>query len=421
MERFMNFIQEKLVPPLVKLGNQRHLMAVRNGLAITIPFIIIGSLFLIIGNLPFEWWGKFIGDFGPKLNAPVNVTFGALSLIASAGIGYSLAKEYKLDPISGGIIALIGFLLTQVNEKYELMIDNFGSTGLFTAIIVSLIAIEILKLFVKKNIVIKLPDGVPPAIANSFVALLPGGAVLLVVWLIRVVIGFDITEFLALVFSPLVFALNTLPGMLILVLFICLLWSVGVHGDAVLGSIAGPIFLQYLTANTEAYMNNQPIPYITAEGFNTMFVCMGGTGVTMALVLLCLRSKSKVYKSFGKLAFPSSVFEISEPVVFGFPIVFNPLMFIPFIVTPLVLTTITYFLMYFDIIGRPVAMVPWTMPPIIGPFLLTGGDWKAAVWSVLALIIAVVIYYPFFKAAEKQQLKLEKNEELSAGKSEVSM
>lgn len=203
--------------------------------------------------------------------------------------------------------------------------------------------------------------------------------------------------------------------MLVLVLFICLLWTVGIHGDAVLGSISGPIFLQYIAANTQAYINHQPIPYITAEGFYTMFVCIGGTGTTMAIVLLSLRSKSKVYQSLGKLALPSAIFEISEPVAFGFPIVFNPLMFIPFVLTPIVLTTLTYLLMYFNIIGRPVAMVPWTMPPIIGPFLVTGGDWKAAIWSIISIILAVIIYYPFFKAAEKQQLENERREEIAAG------
>jgi len=407
----MNYFQEKFVPPMVKLGEQRHLRAVRNGLSVTIPFIIIGSVFLIIGNLPFPWWISFIGSFGAKLNAPVNATFGILSIIAAAGIGYSMAKEYKLDPISGSIVSIVGFMLTQMTKDYGIDLTNFGSTGLFTAIIVSIIAVEILRFFVKNNFIIKMPSGVPPAIANSFASMIPGGAVILLVWIIRVVLGFNITAFLAILFSPLVFALNTLPGIMVLVLFICLLWSVGIHGDAVLGSISGPIFLQYIVANTQAYAHHLPIPYITAEGFYTMFICIGGTGTTIAIVLLSLTSKSKVYKAFGKVAFPSSLFEISEPVAFGFPIVFNPLMFIPFVLTPLLLTASTYMLMFFDIIGKPVALVPWTMPPIIGPFLVTGGDWRAALWSIISIPIAVIIYYPFFKIAEKQQLKNENSEE----------
>lgn len=414
MEKFMNFFQEKMVPPMVKLGNQRHLKAVRNGIAITIPFIIIGSLFLIIGNLPFNGWDKVLGDFSGKLAAPVSVTFGIIGVLATMGIGYYLAKDYDLDPISGAAISLIGFLMTQLNEKFALVTDNFGSTGLFTGIVISIVSVEILRYFVKKGFIIKLPEGVPPAIANSFASLLPGGAVLVLVWVIRVVLGFDITHFLGIVFSPLVFALNTLPGILIYTLFVCLLWTVGIHGDAIMGSIAAPIFLQYIGENTKAYLAHQPIPYITAEGFWSMFICIGGTGATLSLLLLMFGSKSKLYKSLAKLALPSGIFQINEPVTFGFPIVLNPVIMIPYIVTPLLLTTITYLLMYFNIIGRPVALVPWTMPPVIGPFLVTGGDWRAAVWSIASILLAVIIYYPFFRSAEKQQLINEAAEELLA-------
>lgn len=409
----MNFFQEKLVPPMVKVGEQRHLKAVRNGISATIPFIIIGSVFLIIGNLPFPGWANFIGGFASKLNAPVNATFGILAILATAGIGYNLAKDYKLDPISGAILSIVGFMLTQMTPKYDLDLTNFGSTGLFTAIIMSLIAVEILRFFVKHDFVIKLPKGVPPAIANSFASLVPGAALVLLVWIIRVVLGFDITGFLVIVFSPLVFAVNTLPGMLVIVLLSDLLWWVGIHGDAIMGSIAEPIYLQFIAANTLAYSHHLPIPYITAEGFYSMFICIGGTGAVMAIVLLSLTSKSKVYKAFGKLSLPSSIFQISEPVVFGFPIVFNPFIFIPFIITPMILASITYLLMLYNIIGRPIAMIPWTMPPIVGPFIVTGGDWRAAVWSVISIGIAVVIYYPFFKASEKQQLKDEKKEEVT--------
>jgi len=404
VEKFMEYFQKNIVPPMVKMGNQRHLRAIRGGLYVTIPFIIIGSFFLIISNLPFEGWSDFLGDFAPKLGAPVGVTFGLLALITSIGIGYNMAKEYSLDRISGGVIAMVGFMVTQVNSEYKLVIDNFGSSGLFTAIVISLLSIEVYKFFVERNIIIRLPEGVPPAVLNSFASLIPGAAVVVLVWLIRVVLGFDITAFLAIVFSPLVFALNTLPGMLFFEFLVCLLWTVGIHGDNVVGSIAEPIFLQYLAANTAAYMAHQPIPYITGYGFHTLFVAVGGTGATIALVLLMITSKDKAYKSLGKLALPSAIFEINEPVIFGFPIVLNPTMMIPFILTPMVLCTATYFLMDLNILARPVAVVPWTMVPVIGPFLVTGGDFKAAIWGAVSILISVCIYYPFFKSAERAQL-----------------
>lgn len=410
MERFMNFFQEKMIPPLVKVGNQRHLMAIRNGLAITIPFIIVGSIFLILGNLPFAWWPDFIGGFADKMNVVVNSTFGVLGVVAAIGIGYYLAKSYELDPITGSVISFVAFLLTQVTEEFKLDITKFGSEGLFTAMIVSIFAVEILRFFVKKDIVIKLPQGVPPAVGNSFIALTPALAVVVTLWVIRVVLGFNITGFITTIFSPIVFALNTLPGILVYSLLVTLLWSAGIHGDMTLQGVADPIFLQFLTVNTAAYIAHKPIPYATASGFYALFVNVGGTGATLCLVLLMLRSKSKLYKSLGKVAFPSACFEINEPVIFGFPVVLNPVILVPFTVVPLVLTTLSYLLMNFNIIGKPVAMVPWTMPPIIGPFIATGGDWRAAIWSAVSLVIAAIIYYPFFKTAEKQQLANEANE-----------
>lgn len=404
MEKFMDFFQEKVMPPLIKIGNQRHLVAIRNGLTITIPFIIVGSIFLILGNLPIEGWEGIIGEFGVKMGFVVNCTFGVIGLLSAIGIGYHLAKGYDIDPISGAVMALVAFLITQVTPDYQLDISNFGATGLFTAIIVSIFAIETLRFFIKRDLVIKLPEGVPPAVGNSFVALTPSLTVIITLWLIRVVLGFDITSFITSIFSPLVFALNTLPGILIYSLLVTLLWSAGIHGDMTLEGVADPIFLQYIAANTEAFLAHKPIPYITASGFYPMFVNIGGTGATLCLVILMLRSKSKLYKDLGKVALPSACFEINEPVIFGFPIVLNPIMLIPFTIAPLILTASTYLLMFFNIIGKPVALVPWTMPPVIGPFLATGGDWRAAVWSAISIVIATCIYLPFFKAAEKQQL-----------------
>lgn len=407
MNKFLDFIQNKLVPPLTKMGEEKHLKGVKDGLIVIIPFVIIGSMFLIIQSFPNAAWANFVAPYSNQLLVPVNVTFGMLAIIASLGIGYNLSKQYNVDPISGALLSLIAFLLTQVDGKFSLDTSNFGSTGLFTAIVTSIITIEIIKLCIKKNFVIKLPENVPPAIANSFTSLIPGTIVILLIWILRVVIGFNITAFLKLIFSPVVFALNSLPGIMVYVFFMCLLWSVGIHGDAVLGSIGAPIFLQYIGENTKAYMAHQAIPYITGQGFIDFFINIGGTGATLALIILMLRSKNKTYKELGKLALPSSIFEINEPVIFGFPITFNPIMMIPFVTAPLVLTILTYALMYFNIIGRPVLVVAWTMPPIISQFLVTGGDWRAAIWALISIIICTFIYLPFFRAAEKEQNKTE--------------
>lgn len=405
MGGFVEWVNRVVIPPLAKVGEEKHLRGIRNGIILSVPFTIAGSLFLIISSLPIPGWDKIVGPYTAMLSVPVNVTFGVLSIIATLGMGYNLAKEYGQDTIMGALMSLVGFFMLQVTPDYTLDVNRFGSVGLFTAIAVSIFCVEVQKYFVRRNLVIRLPENVPPAIANSFVGLIPTGVVLFVLWFIRIVLKFDLTLFINAVFKPVVFALNTLPGILVYLFFMCLLWTAGIHGDSVMSAIGAPIFTQYLTANVQAFVAHQPAPYVTASGFIDLFINIGGTGATLSLVFLMLRSKDQGYRALGRVALPSGVFEINEPVTFGFPVVFNPLMMIPYIGVPLLLTIGTYVLMAANIIGRPVASVPWTMPAIIGPYLITGGDWKAALWSAIEIVIAAVGYYPFLRASEAQRAR----------------
>ena len=411
MNKFSDWIQNKLMPPLVKVANQRHLKAIRNGLVITLPIIIAGSIFMIIGNIPIDAWTKFLEPYTPMIDGATNVSFGIIALLASAGIAYELCQEYKVSPITGVSLSVMAFMITQLSDEFALNPDGFGSGGLFTAIIAAIISVEIYQFCIKKNWVIRLPDGVPPAVGNSFAALIPAVITLVLFWVVRVPLHFNINEFFQGLFSPLVFALNTLPGIMCYTLLVSLLWCAGVHGEMTLEGVASPIFLSLITTNALAYQTGQPIPNVVAEGFSSLFVNIGGTGATLALVLLMLRSKSKTYRQLSKISLPAAVFEINEPVIFGFPIIMNPLMMIPFILVPLVLCVSTYLLMYFDIIRAVVIQVPWTMPPIIGPLMATGWDFRAAIWSAIEIVIAMAIYYPFFKMAEKQMLKTEEQNE----------
>src|SRR6185295_14357820 len=165
--------------------------------------------------------------------------------------------------------------------------------------------------------------------------------------------------------------------------------------------------LQYLAANVEATTQGQPLPYITANGFFTTFVNVGGTGATIALALVMLNSKEPSFRKISRISLPTQIFQINEPIFFGIPIVLNPIFMVPYILNALILTTCSYLLMYWNVIHRPFVNVPWTTPPIIGQYLVTGGDWKAAVWGVVSIFIAMLIYYPFAKVAERQRLRAE--------------
>src|SRR2546422_6101541 len=169
--------------------------------------------------------------------------------------------------------------------------NNLGSKGLFTAIILALVTVRVQKFFTDRNFVIKLPHNVPPIVYESFLSLSPLFFLVLVFWLIRFVLGVDINNLVQAAFKPLVFALNTLPGILVYAFLVTLLWSVGINGDNAMDALVAPIFLQYLAANVEAMAAGQPLPYITAYGFFTAFVNVGGTGATIALALVMMNSK----------------------------------------------------------------------------------------------------------------------------------
>ncbi|MDN6029476.1 MAG: PTS transporter subunit EIIC [Lactococcus plantarum] len=407
------FFMDKVIPVMNRVGNNKYLVAIRDGLSITIPFTIIGSVFLIIANLPINGWADILGDFAPKLNAAVNVTFGAIGLIASVSLGYFFSKMHKIEPITGTIMSLVTFLLATLDKNLSVNISAFGSAGLFVAIIIAMITTGIMAWFVKKGILIELPDGVPPAVGKSFEALLPAAASILVIWVVRVLLNFDINSFITFIFTPFVVALNTLPGALLLMLLILLLWFVGIHGNTLVGNLALPVTMTYLTANTEAMQHGHVPTYINAEGFYYFGMGLGGTGATIGLALvIALFAKSKRYKTLGKLTLTPALFSINEPLIFGFPIVLNPVMLVPFVGTPILLQVITWFLMKYNLIGKVVTSIPWTTPPVLSGFLVTGGDWRAAVWQAIGILVSVAIYLPFFKALDNQELKNELTKEV---------
>lgn len=405
-------LNRRIVPALTALSENPYLAAIRAGMVSVVPLTIIGGLFMIVANFPVSGWDKIIAPYLRLLQVPVTATFGLLSIFVCFAIGYDLGKRFKQEAVVSATMATVVFLMLQLKlgdqpEDVSLPLDSLGSKGLFTAVLIALVAVRIQKFFTDKNLVIKLPANVPPVVYESFLSLSPLCFLVVMFWVIRFVLGVDIDHLVQKVFQPLVFALNTLPGILVYAFLVTLLWSVGINGDNAMDAIVAPIFLQYLAANVEATTAGQALPYITAYGFFTAFVNVGGTGATIALALIMLNSKEPGYRKVSRLSLPTQIFQINEPIFFGFPIVLNPIFMVPYILNALLLTTGTYLLMQWGIIGKPFVNVPWTTPPIIGHYLVTGGDWKAAVWGVISIVIAMLVYWPFAKAAERQRLKAE--------------
>jgi cellobiose PTS system EIIC component len=405
-------LNKRIVPALTALSENTYLSAIRAGMVSVVPLTIIGGLFIIVSFLPVSGWDKIIAPYLQLLQVPVTATFGLLSVFVCFAIGYDLGKQLKQEAVVSATIATVVFLMIQLKlgakpDDIAFSMDSLGSKGLFTAVIIALVSVCVQKFFTDRNIVIKLPENVPAVVYESFLSLSPLFFLVLVFWVVRFVLGMDIDHLVQTAFKPVVFALNTLPGILVYAFLVTLLWSVGINGDNAMDAIVAPIFLQYLAANVEAMTAGQPLPYVTAYGFFTTFVNVGGTGATIALALVMWNSKEPGYRKVSRLSLPTQIFQINEPIFFGFPIVLNPIFMMPYILNALILTASTYLLMQWGVIHKPFVNVPWTTPPIIGHYLVSGGDWKAAVWGAISIVIAMIVYYPFAKAAERQRLKAE--------------
>lgn len=455
MNQPTGFLNRYVVPPLTALSENTYMSAIRAGMVSVVPLTIIGGLFMIVAQLPVAGWSTLVAPYSHLLQVPVNATFGLLSIFVCFAIAYDLGQRLKQEAIVSASMAVVIFLMLQINlhpaysidvpakdlvklsqenqskledeghaelnspdlaklDKQELSkvdfilsVSGLGSAGLFTAIVIALISVRVQKFFTDANLVIKLPESVPPVVYDSFLSLSPLVFLVFVFWIVRFVIGVDINAAVQATFSPLVFALNTLPGILVYAFLVTMLWSVGINGDSAMDAIVAPIFLQYLGENVAAVSHGQPLPYITANGFFTTFVNVGGTGATIGLALVLWNSKEPGFRKVSRLSMATQIFQINEPIFFGMPIVLNPIFMIPYVLNAMILTTCSYLLMSWNVIERPFVNVPWTTPPIIGHYLVTGGDWKAAVWGVISIMMAVAVYFPFAKIAERERLKAE--------------
>ena len=418
MEKFFAFMERVFMGPMAKISNQKHMLAVRNGMISTIPLTIVGSFFLILAFPPFPV--EILTKYQMQILVPYRMTMGLIAIFATYNIAYNLSKSYKLDGVSGGTLALIAFMLTHIpvmavlpdeSKAMVLPVLNLGGAGLFVGILMAFFAVEVLRFFKVRKLVIRMPEGVPEAVSRSFEALFPTVFIVLVVSLITVILsekfGTNLHKLVYIVFQPLERFVNHPLGVVLMVLLITLLWACGIHGVAVIGSVARPIWINLLDQNIVAQTNGVLPPNVAPEPFYQWFVWIGGSGCTIGLLLLMCISKSKQLKSLGYMAFLPGIFNINEPIIFGTPIVMNPFLIFPFMLAPLVNALLTYFLMSANLVSRVVVLAPWTLPAPLGAFLATGADMRAVILVMINILISVLIYLPFFKLYEKNLLEKE--------------
>lgn len=445
----MEFLEVKMLPVMSKVAEQKHLRAVRNGIVATIPVVIVGSIFLILINLPLEPlgvdWDAVLTSISPNLKTNLllafRLTVGLMALYSSFGIGVALGDEYDLDPTMSGLAAVIAFLfsvmpitvtgdmvaametagLDPIAGGQYLSVASLGSGSLFGAIVFSLFAVEMIRLFKKYNITINMPDSVPPAVANSFANLFSIGFIILVVWIIRFVFGFDLNAFIAKLLSPLAGFLtgDNVFGVLLIVLLVTLFWSFGLHGVSLVGTVVRPFWEQAINTNMDIFaatksaalgqsilLDGAQVSMATyPEQFLQWYVWIGGSGATIGIcILMVTMAKSAFLKQMGKITIVPAIFNINEPVIFGLPIVMNPVLIIPFITAPMVMTIVAAILQKILNVNAMVYRAPWTLPGPIGAWMSTNWDFGGLIIGIVGIVISVVIYFPFFKTYDKQLL-----------------
>lgn len=419
MNKFINFVEHRLMPLTYRISNNRYILALRDGMVVSMPVMIVGSMLLVIAEFPVvqyqDWMASVFGE-GWKWfsDAGTSATIGLAAIFAIIGISTSLAESKKQNTTMAIITSLMAYftILVQITDG-GFMVSSFNARGLFAAIIVSMISTEIYCFVLEKDYKIKMPESVPLAIAKSFEALIPAFVIVLFFLVVR--FGFSLTAYeslhnfvLKVLQIPLTGLTSSYGGILIATLMSHFLWFFGIHGASVVGAVAGPMWQASGFENFEAFKANMPLPNIITQQFNDIFQTYGGVGSTLLMVaIMAWLCKSKQMRTLGKLAIVPSLFGINEPVVFGLPLMLNPILMIPFFLTPIINVSLAYFATLFGLIGRTTGVqVTWSMPPILSGFLGTN-DIRAAVLQVVAILISGLIYYPFVMAYDKRLLEHE--------------
>lgn len=420
-QKLINVIEQKITPMAGAVGQQKYVTSIRDGFITALPFMIVGSFLLVFIFPPFSpdtrlgfarAWLDFSLKYREDLMLPFNFSMGIMTLFISVGIAASLARHHSLDPLTAGMLSLMSFLLIAAPlEDGKIATDYFSGQGIFTAILVAIYSTELYAFLKRKNVTIRLPPEVPTGVARSFEILIPVLAIIVTLHplnlLIEAQFGMIIPEAIMSLVKPLVAASDSLPAILISVLVCQILWFAGIHGALIVTGIMNPFWMANLSINQAAMAAGQAIPHIYVQGFWDHYLLIGGVGSTLPLALLLMRSKAVHLRSIGRMGGVPGLFNINEPILFGAPVIMNPLFFLPFVLVPMFNATLAYFALEFNWVSRVVSMTPWTTPAPIGASWAANWSFSPIVLCIICMLTAAAMYFPFFKAYEKQLLEQE--------------
>lgn len=431
LERSTDFIEQKIAPPLLRLSQVRYLEALQRTFITLMPYMVLGATATLILNLSglfAEGTGlnmpgvakvidNVINPCRPWLLQIVFVTINLLAMIAAIMNGYFLGNYYNkkdsnVNAVTSAVVAMIAFLcfinFSELSANFDWPAYILGSPSLFGGLLISIFAVEMYRFLIGRKLTIKMPDEVPPMIASAFISMIPVCAVVILCTLIGQGLGdFDFLSMLNHGTAYLVVGGSGPIAQGIGFVLDRVLWFVGLHGSNIVSSVMQPIWTTMITDNINAFVAHQEIPYMFTEQWINSYVRCS----VFPIALLCTMSKVKRFKVLGKLSLPGTIFNIAEPVMYGLPIVLNPLMFVPWVLGFVVLYIFNAILGVLGITPAIIAMTVWTMPAPLASFIGSGFNIIAPIITLMNFGIIFFMFLPFFKVMEKQALKEEEQYE----------
>ncbi|MGF1698063.1 PTS transporter subunit EIIC [Vibrio lamellibrachiae] len=419
MEKVMSMIENHAMPVAAKVSQSRYLNAMKDGFAYAIPFLLTGSFVLLLLNLPLTdpsnflysaWYTGWVEEARGLYMQPFYVSMGVMALFISFGIGSSLAASYKLHSVTGGLLSMFSLMLVAAPVEGGMMsVQYLDAKGIFTAIFTSIIAIQVMRLSIEKGFTIKLPEAVPPAIAKSFELIVPVALIMVLLHPINLTIDFVtdgavtlLPQLVITVLQPLVMVSDSLPALLMAVFFVQLLWVAGINGGTIVLSVLTPFLFANLQINQDAIVAGEEASRVFVAGFWDYFIFIGGAGCTLSLtIVMAFWARTQHLRKIGRLSIVPGIFNINEPLIFGTPLVMNPVLFLPFIVIPMINATIAWVATKMGLIDTVVTLLPWTTPAPLGAFLATNLGVSAFILSIVLMITSAIMYLPFVRMYEK--------------------
>lgn len=412
---------DRMKPFFEKVSNNPYLRAIRDGFVSCLPVILFSSLFILVACIPEIWDFKWDDYVSGLLWQAYGYSMGILSVLMVATIAKSLTDNFnhklpklrQINTVSVMIVSIICFLLLSVEGVDKGIATEFmGTKGLLSAFVVAFTVPNIYKFFVGRGITIKLPEEVPHYIAQTYADLFPLAASITFFWVFsfvfRDVTGMLFGNWILELFKPLFQAADGYIGIALIYGAMAMFWFVGIHGPSIVEPAVTAIYIANIELNLQMVQAGEHATAILTHPTSYFVATLGGTGATLMFCAMCaFIAKSKQLRTVGRSSFIPVIFAVNEPILFGAPIVLNPVLFVPFILAPI--ANVWLYKFFVDVLGMNAFsyILPWTTPGTIGLIVATGFAKLSFFLAPLLLVVDAVIYYPFFRAYDKQLVERE--------------